>query len=185
MECWISDWSQALLDSIKYAFCCDHGTFEFHKYQGICFQLRACRLLKKESTPRSWLVLEASKRMLRRHRRAAHKLYPYMFTILHTMEARYKIFKFIQKCLVSADSRDKKDKRSWGGWVYVRCLFTFLSETLNVINFFRSYEQRSCPSMFVLVCGLPAGSLPQTDTKWRYGLPRDCLFLFWSTCSIS
>jgi hypothetical protein len=107
-----------------------------------------------------------------------------MFTSLNTMETRYKIFKFIQKCLSGPATVTRKTKSSWGVRVYVRCLFTFLWQTFNVISLFRSYEQRSCPSTFIAVWGRTAGPLPHQIPSDGAVFQR-IIFCVGSTCSIS
>lgn len=61
----------------------------------------------------------------------------------------------------------------------MRYLSTFLRQTFNVINVFLSYEQRSCPSTFVRLWGLPAGPLHQQIPN-DDSLPTDYLVLFYA-----
>jgi hypothetical protein len=107
----------------------------------------------------------------------------YVYHFIHNGEEIQDI-QIYSKVSVSVDNRDKRDKRSGGGWVYVRCLLTFLWQTFNVINLFRSYEQRSCSS-----AGPHSRPAPSTDSlpdDGRYGTVfLRIVFCVESTCSIS
>lgn len=106
-----------------------------------------------------------------------------MFTILNTMETRYKIFRFIQKCLSRPATVTRKTKEvEEAGFMWDACSHFY--ETFNVINLFHSYEQRSCPSTFVVLWGLTAGPLPQQTPNDSMVFLRT-IFCVASTCSIS